>query len=218
MIDTVLVRGTSLSMDVKTAKEKCSQIKDVHRRKNCIQDVLATGELSFANTYLAVDEVSQNKYPKRVELIYPQNFDTISAQTTEFKWKRTMDDDGDRLTYYHYIWNETEDINDNNAQLVFRDTTFSNYKHWFFILISLLLSMILWKTFSRFNLDKPIWRFILFAFLVVTVYSSWMMKTGETLTKNISDLKSGKGYYWKVIAEDGNGGTVSSDVYRIDIQ
>lgn len=218
MIDTVLFRGTSLSMDEKTAKEKCSQIKDVHRRKNCIQDVLATGELSFANTYLAVDEVSQNKYPKRVELIYPQNFDTISAQTTEFKWKRTMDDDGDRLTYYHYIWNETEDINDNNAQLVFRDTTFSNYKHWFFILISLLLSMILWKTFSRFNLDKPIWRFILFAFLVVTVYSSWMMKTGETLTKNISDLKSGKGYYWKVIAEDGNGGTVSSDVYRIDIQ
>jgi hypothetical protein len=44
------------------------------------------------------------------------------------------------------------------------------------------------------------------------------MGSSQMLTKTVSELESGKAYFWKVIAEDGKGGTVESETRRFEIK
>ena len=39
-----------------------------------------------------------------------------------------------------------------------------------------------------------------------------------SLTESVADLEPGKAYFWKVIVEDGNGGTVESETYRFEVK
>jgi hypothetical protein len=40
----------------------------------------------------------------------------------------------------------------------------------------------------------------------------------ETITKTVTNLKPGEAYFWKVIVEDANGGTVESETRRLEIR
>jgi Divergent InlB B-repeat domain len=42
--------------------------------------------------------------------------------------------------------------------------------------------------------------------------------SGETLSQAVGKLTSGKGYFWKVIAEDGNGGSTESETRRFTVK
>ena len=40
----------------------------------------------------------------------------------------------------------------------------------------------------------------------------------QLLTRTVFNLKSGTAYFWKVIAEDGKGGTVESETLRLEVK
>ena len=46
----------------------------------------------------------------------------------------------------------------------------------------------------------------------------WVGPVAKTVSKTVSELESGKAYFWKVIAEDGKGGTVESETRRFEIE
>ena len=44
------------------------------------------------------------------------------------------------------------------------------------------------------------------------------LRVKETITKTLSGLKPGEAYFWKVIVEDGKGGTVESETRRLELR
>jgi predicted MFS family arabinose efflux permease len=53
------------------------------------------------------------------------------------------------------------------------------------------------------------------AAIILAFYIGW---TKTTLSRAVSGLESGKAYYWKVIAEDGKGGSAESETRRFTIK
>lgn len=40
----------------------------------------------------------------------------------------------------------------------------------------------------------------------------------ETLSRTVANLKSGQAYFWRVIAQDGKGGVVESEIMRLEVK
>ena len=60
---------------------------------------------------------------------------------------------------------------------------------------------------------------VLTALIILAVVIIAYFRCGRsTISKTVSNLEPGKAYFWKVIAEDGKGGTVESETRRIEIK
>jgi hypothetical protein len=91
-----------LPLDV--AEKYCGGVIAKDRRANCVQDVRFTGEPSFANAYLVTEKLERNNRPIAPELLYPKNHETGVGIPTKFAWNKTVDKDGDPITYRHCLW------------------------------------------------------------------------------------------------------------------
>ena len=60
----------TLSLEV--AQQNCANIVDAVRKKNCVKDVMATGEATFAQTYLLTEQTERNKLPASPALDSPE--------------------------------------------------------------------------------------------------------------------------------------------------
>jgi hypothetical protein len=82
----------------------------------------------------------------------------------------------------------------------------------------LLLALLIWFGLKK----KPILIYLLLivilAGVIVAFFIGRSRSTSATLAKNVSGLQSGKAYYWKVIVEDGKGGTVESETRRFEVK
>jgi mono/diheme cytochrome c family protein len=207
------------AIDRATAELRCGQIRDDGRRENCIEDLIITGEVSFAETYLIADRIDQNIYPEAPKLVFPLDHAVELSLPIEFKWDRAVDEDGDFLTYKYYVWDVNETMNNNKAEIFFTETTFSNNKTWIYLIILVVIVIILWWRASQLDgSQKSAWRSIAVIVLLAGIGLIWSTHTGNSLTKKVSDLASGKAYFWKVIVEDGNGGTTESETYRFEVK
>ena len=134
-------------------------ILDPDQRENCIQDLIATGEIGFVETYELAQTIINNQLPDAPTLFAPADYSTGIGSTVEFLWDETFDPDQGQLTYRLLVW-PIEERPDNNLAIEVDNRT------------------------------QFVWE----------------------------GLQPGKIYRWKVIVEDGQGGTVESVIRRFETQ
>ncbi len=148
------VKPPPKALPAEVAKQLCSGIADLERRKNCEQDVAATGEPEFAKA-LALTETQRLNVPPDVAALSSPGDNKTTPSTVSFNWKSTSDKDGDALTYRHCVW----------------------------------------QVDTRFTL------------------AACDPKPSTALSRTVA-VAGGKAYFWKVIADDGRGGSTESATWR----
>jgi len=210
-----------LSLEV--AQQHCGGIAGEHAKANCIQDVMVTGEPGFAEGYLVAEQIERNALPAAPVLGYPENFKIDVGLPVDFTWNKTSDLNGDPLTYRHCMWEVNERFTFSKCLVTSTVQTTSwkggaLYAVPVILLGLLLLAILLWLGIKK----KPILLYLLviviLAGVVLAFYLGKKRTTSGALAKSVSGLQSGKSYYWKVIAEDGKGGTVESETRRFGIK
>lgn len=212
------------------AEECCSGIIDKDRRSNCVKDVMATGNRGFSKTYLLADQIDRNKYPTAPVLVFPEENKVAIVKPATFTWNQAIDADGDPLTYTHYVWPVDETPNHNHANPVLIQNSPSGKSNFCFLLVGLLgcllfTSLIFWSIKKK-PCIPVIGAIAILATVALAYYFSHCGMASKidtrlvtkTVTNTVSELKSGKAYFWKVVAEDGKGGTVESETRRFEIK
>ena len=203
------------------AEKACSDVVDPDRRANCVQDVMATGERGFATTYLLADKIGRNAIPKAPGLLSPVDFPTDKlVKPVTFTWNRATDQDGDPISYKLYIWVAGQTPNNNNAGPVLFPGELSIKRQNGLVVIEWAEALA--QLESAGSLTGP-WETIPNAVSPHLVFPTaksqfYRLRVFEQISKTVSELASGQLYYWKVIAEDGKGGTVESETRGFQVE
>lgn len=209
------------SVDQATAEARCADITDPIRRALCVGDIMATGDVQFAEGYLAADKILRNHYPEAPKLTFPANYQSGLKLPIKFTWDQEVDADGDHLDYRILVW-PIRDLPDNNVAI-----EIGGSKGWFggdgsncwwiIGLIALALILLLYLLLRK---KKKL--FTLLALLVLIVAAALIVRcrTPKEVAREftMTELNEGKSYYWKVITEDGNGGVTESEVFRFELE
>jgi len=209
-----------LSLEV--AQQHCGGIAGEHAKANCIQDVMVTGEPGFAEGYLVAEQIERNALPAAPVLGYPENFKIDVGLPVDFTWNKTSDLNGDPLTYRHCMWEVNERFTFNKCLVTPVQTTSwksgAVYAVPVILLGLLLLAILLWLGIKKKPMLLYLLVIVILAGAALAFYLGKKRTSSEALAKSVSGLQSGKSYYWKVIAEDGKGGTVESETRRFGIK
>lgn len=199
------------------AEQLAAGVVDVDRRASLIEDLVVTGDSTFVETYLRADKINRNKLPDPPVLVYPKDFDSVSTTPVDFSWKNTTDKDGDPLTYKLYVWPVNDLPNNNNAVPASFKTSLggSSNAYWIVGLLGLLIFILLFFLGLR---KRPWLLFLLILVILVAAIAAYYYGGKRNFSKEMSDLQHGKAYFWKVITEDGNGGTIESETRRVYIR
>lgn len=210
---------------LEVAQQHCAGIVGDNAKANCVQDVMVTGEPGFAQGYLRAEEIERNALPTAPVLGFPETFKTDLVAPVDFTWNQTSDLDNDPLTYRHCVWEIKERFNFNKcvlAEAPSRTVSLWRSGGLFYALLVLLVGCLLLVILFWLGLTKkPVLLCLLIAILLGVVLAFYFGRTrssSATLAKTVSSLESGKAYYWKVIAEDGKGGTTESETRRFEIK
>jgi hypothetical protein len=195
------------------AQQVCQDIRDEERRSNCVQDVMVTGEPGFAATYLASQQIASNAAPAIPTLVSPVD-NAILGKSVRFTWNRVGDADDDPVTYRHCVWSAAEGPNNNNCEVVETGSGGGGRGILYALLTGLIGLLLLGLMLARGLHKRPV-LLVLVAFVVLAAIVL-AYRFGDTasdptnVTATVSGLESGQIYYWKVIADDGRGGSVES--------
>ena len=161
-----------------------------------------------------------NYRPEAPQLVSPGDGVTGLDTTVEFVWKKSTDPDGDAVTYNLYVCEDggftrgcisREDISATANKGIYYAGTGSGL---------LLFGMIFAGGALKGNRKTAL-------LLVVIMISAGALVScgsgggsrdssspdnGDQITRTVSGLKAGTTYYWKVVADDGRGGTTASGV------
>ena len=216
---------------LEVAQQHCAPVAGQIAKENCIQDVMVTGEPGFAQGYLKAEQIERNEVPAPPVLGFPENFKTDLAAPVDFNWNNTSDRENDPLTYRHCVWEVKERFN--FSKCVVAATPGQTTSFWsrglrgglFYALLVALIGLLLVAILLWLGLKKkqPILLYLLVIAILAGVILAFYLgrKTpgsGGQLAQTVPGLQAGKAYYWKVIAEDGKGGTVESETRRFEIK
>lgn len=156
--------------------------------------------------------------PSKPELLYPTNDLTLLQTPITFRWKKSVDPDGDAVTYDLYVCENQSFTGCYPARLSSVDTKSSSaasivgYAAGLFV-IGLIVSD---------GLSRR--RKILLLLAVVLVFGMLFVSCGgggapspvikDEVTYTMPGLNAGTTYYWKVVADDGKGGRTESAVWH----
>lgn len=208
------------ALPLEVAKQHCAKIINPNTRENCEQDVRVTGEPGFAKTYLLTEKLELNVMPVVPGLIFPEDNGTVLSQPVTFTWDTSTDADGDSVTYRHCVWKLGDKFNFNDCDLLPTDTAKQGLSC---ALIALIIGcLILLILFVLFGKKKPglfvIATILVLIAIILAHYYCGKTTTAKSQSLSISELESGKVYYWKVIVEDTNGGVTESKTYRFEVK
>ena len=218
----------TLSLEV--AQQNCAAIVDAVRKNNCVQDVMATGEVTFARTYLMTERIERNSLPNTPTLGSPDDNKADVGKPTDFTWNTTTDADNDNLTYRYCVWREDADFTLNDCDSVPVQATMTWHGSRGYALIVLLIGILLLALLIFFmGLRRR--RVLLGALVIVIIaavglafYFGRTNFASPTISRSVArtnkgmDLEPGKGYFWKVIVDDGNGGSTESETRRFEVK
>lgn len=208
------------------AEACCAGILNSTRKANCIKDVMVTGECGFGKTYILADQIDRNRYPTFPTLVFPPDRATNLVGPISFTWNHANDADGDPITYRHYVWPVNDRPNNNNAKPVVLQAGLSGggdacarLAAWLACL--LLAALVLLGLKKRPGL--PIVLVLAILAVVALVYyrgrrANVPVTNAQMVTATVVDLQPHQAYFWKVIAEDGQGGTVESETRRLEMK
>jgi hypothetical protein len=201
-------------LTLEAAQQHCRAIVADDRRANCEQDVMVTGEPGFAKTYLLAEQIDRNATPSVPTLVYPENNANL-ATPIKFTWNTTTDPDGDVVTYRQCVWVAGElptfnhcDANPIKATWMSRGVV---YVVLFVLIICLLVAVLIFVIMRPRRALAGLAIAILAALILVFYFGGI---GSNRAYKTVNELEPGKSYLWKVIAEDGKGGTTESETRR----
>jgi hypothetical protein len=198
------------------AEKICSGIAAPDRRANCVQDVMVTGERTFGETYAVTERIDNRPTPPMPTLESPADNAELSA-SSKFTWTRVSLPDGKRLTYRHCLWSAAQ-LYDFNKCTTIADDDLGRRALLFggiAALIGLLLLLLLFFTHRKYRL--ALLAFVTIAVVAAVLIAVYFIRTSAPST-TVAQLERGKVYFWKVTAEDGEGGTVDSPTRRFTVR
>jgi len=197
------------------AQQLCSAVVAADRRANCVQDVMATGERGFADTYLLTERIERHTAPAAPVLGSPDD-NAALGETVRFTWTRTSASDGGPVTYRHCLWNGDESY-DFNRCLAIAEPFLDGRSLSSFALALLLLLVVLVLFYSGLKHRRLVLVLAAIAILPLVLAALYFGRSTAVST-TAAQLQPGTVYFWKVIAEDGQGGTVESATRRFTMQ
>ncbi|HEY3028043.1 MAG TPA: hypothetical protein VGJ55_17980 [Pyrinomonadaceae bacterium] len=212
------VRPAIKQLPPDVAKQRCAAVVDPRRRGDCELDVMATGEAGFADNYLQAEKIQLNKIPTAPTLLFPED-DKIGVDgKVTFSWNKAADAEGNRLNYMHCVWPQGQ--KHNFSQCVDMPTQMgmlgglSNCALLVIILvICLLIVIVLFIRAKKGRLLLALLALVIVIALLLVLYYC----RGSNASRTVQ-LQPGKAYFWKVIVEDGKGGTVESETRRFAVK
>jgi hypothetical protein len=178
--------------------------------KDLAQNPLATG---FSSKFLT------DAGPNAPQLVSPENDAGVTGTAVDFQWTKSADPDNDAITYHlYYCTNQlmfgctpvdvaaAPSLRDSMAGLggygagmllagfAIMGGVRSRRKIFFLIAVLLISGMAVTACGSK--------------------SSSSPAPGAELMTKNVTGLSPGTTYFWKVVADDGNGATTESEEIR----
>jgi len=206
------VKGLALNV----AEQHCKAVVANDRRANCVQDVMATGEPEFAKTYLATERIDSNALPTAPVLGFPEDNQVDVAIPVTFTWSGAADADGEILVHKLCVWAAGARPNNNNCDPTSIKT--SGGGRIICVLLAILLGCILIAVLIVIGMKnrRGLLALVALATLIAAILAYYLCgaNTGATASKTVAELASGKDYFWKVIVEDGNGGSTESETRR----
>lgn len=220
-----VVAAPQKAMAQEAAQQHCGGVARDATRANCIRDVMATGEPSFAQHYIRAEQVERNALPAAPTLGFPEGFKLDLAAPVDFTWNGTSALNNDPVTYKHCVWEVNERFNFDkcaatNAATIQTTSWRGGLLYALLVLLlgCVLLAVLLWLGLKKKPVLLAVLVIAILAGVVLAVYLGRTQTSSAQLAKTVPGLESGKSYYWKVIAEDGKGGTVESETRRFTIK
>jgi hypothetical protein len=201
-------------LPLEAAKQHCRAVVEDARRTNCEMDVVVTGEPGFAETYLRTERIQLNKPPDAPVLLSPEDNKVELGTTVSFDWKKTVDAEGDGLTYMHCVWPAGAGQNFNQCKVLPKQMgMFGGFDLYLLLAILIVCLLVLIVLLVRAKKGRGLLALLAIVVLVAVVLIILFGRAGDT-SRTVAELTPGKAYFWKVIAEDGKGGTVESKTRR----
>lgn len=202
------------------AEQHCAGIIDSETKKNCVGDVSVTGEVGFAQAYLLSQELELNRPPAAPVLTFPEDNAVVSSTTpVSFDWDSATDADGDAVSYRHCVWPASELYDSNKCVPILTHTGGASGVSctWWLLVLAILLLIVLVRIFVKKRPQLALLAIVLLLALVI-VYLLCPCGSRGALSKRVTGLKAGQTYYWKVLADDGKGGTTESRTFYLDVK
>ena len=198
------------------AERLCGAIVVPERKANCVADVMATGEPRFAETYLLTERIERNPAPGPPLLELPADNADLSGPV-RFTWTRTSDADGGAITYRHCVWNAGQLYDFNRCGAVADRGPLAGS-----VLYALIVSVIGMLILLVLHLMGMAQRRFVLAFVVLAILPAVVLALylgrSPVVDAAVGQLESGRVYFWKVIAEDTEGGTTESQTRRFIVR
>jgi hypothetical protein len=204
------------ALPLEVAQKHCGALLADDARANCVQDVRVTGEPGFAQTYLVAERIASNARPTAPVLTFPESFAIDLAKPVTFTWNKASDPDGDTVTYRHCVWEVKE-------RYTFRkcDATSAQTPSWgrgtVYALLAAMAGLLLLALLIFLGANRRLLILLVIAILAAIILAFYLGWAGA-LSREVSQLESGKAYYWRVIAEDGKGGSTESETRRFSVK
>ncbi len=200
-------------MPIEKARQLCAEIFSPLRRDFCEQDVQTTGFAGFAEAHLQAEAVQRNAAPEKPGLLEPSESLTPVAMPTRFAWNKSSDREGHPITYLGCIWEAGQNLTYDLCREGITPTFSFKRPIWrmaFFTLISAALVGLGFLLLGR-RRTLATMATLIFSLATIWVFTQTRSEVIE-LTRN--DLKPGTTYFFKVVAQDGEGGITHSDIHR----
>jgi hypothetical protein len=184
---------------------------------------VTTGVTDIAGTHMAAASTSQfftNFAPTPPQLALPENGATgLSAASVEFSWHKSSDQDGDALTYHLFYCKNEFFVGCETPVTV--TPVFSSLSTFYAGLGGLGIFL---AGFIALGGTKRGRTTMLVLLVALTLMSGMLMTSCKKkhsnapapdptlISKTVTNLTSGVTYYWKVVADDGDGAQTPSEV------
>lgn len=158
----------------------------------------------------------ENIAPTSPTLVFPENGAMVNSTEIAFIWEKSEDANGDSLTYNLYYCENSEFSDCAPISLDETGTVITTYAS--FGILGLILVLLLLGGFRR----KKLGLLIAVTAITVLLFITCGKKESTIVTPSatedevgytVAELTPGTTYFWKVIADDGNGGTASSEIW-----
>lgn len=214
------VKPPQKTLPIETARQQCAALVQADLRTNCENDVMVTGEVAFAKSYLLTEQIMRNALPAPPTLLFPEDDKIDLDSAINFTWQKTADAEGDGLTYMHCIWpagqfhtfNQCTDLPKQMG--MFAGLSNLGRCGWVLLLLIILLVVLVVLYVRR----GQIVLLVLAIVVLVAIFLVFYFCRPRDMFRSVSALQPGKAYYWKVVVDDGKGGTVESETRRFAVK
>ena len=209
------------------AEQICGDLVDVARRENCIQDVMATGDEIFAETYQQSQKLDQRIVLAPPELTNPPRNGEVGRAQVDFEWIPVPGTVPIDVTHYHCFWKSNERFDFNNCSILGTDSSVLDgilppglVEHLSPVVCIVILVILLILTLVLFLARRRSASLFLLVLVLILALLCWLHYQGssEPTSVTITNLDAGETYRWKVVTETKDGLITESETLLFSVK